>query len=154
MESTQPKFSFRAEEITFLEFSIIKGQIDSIEDLNPQELLGFEVENSLRLSYNVEDKLVKADLKTDFLSVSANLEPVLAKGSYHLVFVYKVENLDKLISFLNENKIEADPLLSNTLAAITYSTSRGILMTRMQGTVFQNFILPIIDPNTLLQNPD
>jgi hypothetical protein len=45
-----------------------------------------------------------------------------------------------------------DPDLGNALSAITYSTARGILLTRLQGTAFQDFILPIINPNNLLNN--
>jgi hypothetical protein len=43
------------------------------------------------------------------------------------------------------------PSLGNALASITYSTSRGILMTRFQGTALSDFILPVINPNNLLE---
>jgi hypothetical protein len=40
--------------------------------------------------------------------------------------------------------------LGNALASITYSTTRGILMTGFQGTALCNFILPVKDPDELL----
>ncbi|MNY64312.1 hypothetical protein D3C86_2014030 [compost metagenome] len=50
-----------------------------------------------------------------------------------------------------DETITIHPALGNALASITYSTSRGILMTRFQGTVLSDFILPVIDPNSLLE---
>jgi len=37
-----------------------------------------------------------------------------------------------------------------TLAAIALSSVRGIILTRTQGTPFDGFILPIIDPKQLI----
>ena len=49
------------------------------------------------------------------------------------------------------DSIELDPGLGNALSSITYSTARGVLLTRLQGTALQNFVLPVINPNKLLQ---
>lgn len=86
-------------------------------------------------------------LKTD----SKRTDVKEATGSFHLVFIFKVENLDELIQ-QTKSTIKLDPDFGNALAAITYSTSRGILLTRLQGTAFQNFILPVINPNKLLDS--
>jgi hypothetical protein len=67
-----------------------------------------------------------------------------------LVFIYHVENLNDLAKPDDKNLIELHPGLAKALSSVTYSTSRGILLTRLQGTALQNFVLPIINPNTLL----
>jgi hypothetical protein len=61
-----------------------------------------------------------------------------------------VENMEELLEADEKNKISYDAALGNAIASIVYSTSRGILMSRFQGTVFADFILPVIDPNQLL----
>ncbi|GAO27720.1 hypothetical protein JCM15548_14569 [Geofilum rubicundum JCM 15548] len=50
--------------------------------------------------------------------------------------------------------MDLHPDLGNALSSVTYSTSRGILLTKMQGTALQNFVLPIINPNKLLHSND
>ncbi len=70
---------------------------------------------------------------------------------FHFVYVFHVENLQEL-AIPDENKgISLNGGLGNALASITYSTSRGILLTRLKGTGLENFILPVIDPNSLLK---
>jgi len=69
-----------------------------------------------------------------------------------LVFVYHIENLNELANPDDKKLIQLHPALANALSSVTYSTSRGILLTRLQGTALQNFVLPIINPNKLLHN--
>ena len=73
-------------------------------------------------------------------------------NNFHLVFVYRVENLEELAKPDKNNLLDLYPALGNALSSITYSTSRGILLSRLQGTALQNFVLPIINPNKLLHN--
>ncbi len=73
-----------------------------------------------------------------------------ARGLFELNFVYHIENLSELVE-QKDQQVTIDAGLSNALASITYSTTRGILMTRFQGTSLANFILPVIDPNRLAQ---
>jgi len=40
--------------------------------------------------------------------------------------------------------------LANAIASISYSTARGIIVSRFQGTALCDFILPVISPNDLL----
>jgi hypothetical protein len=69
-----------------------------------------------------------------------------------LIFIYRIENLEEL-AFPEKNKrLHLNPALTNALSSVTYSTSRGILLTRLQGTALQHFVLPIINPNNLLVN--
>jgi hypothetical protein len=143
------KQAFDAGRLSIIEFKFTKGQVDTPEDFEMNLVDGHLLENSLQLGFNLKEKLIKSDfiieLKTD--SKGANAQE--ATGSFHLVFIFKVENLDELVQ-QNKNTIKLNPDFGNALAAITYSTSRGILLTRLQGTAFQNFILPVINPNKLL----
>ena len=74
-----------------------------------------------------------------------------AIGAFSFVFVFHVDNIEELTKLEEDNTVTISPALGNALAAITYSTSRGILMTRFQGTALNNFILPVINPNKLIE---
>jgi len=143
---------FTPEKLSFIEFKFIKGQVDTPEDFIIDKVDGHQVENTLQLAFNLEEKLVKADFTVEIKTESKGENPKESTGSFHLVFIYHVENLEDLAKPNKNNLLDLHPALSNALSSITYSTSRGILLTRLQGTALQNFVLPIINPNKLLHN--
>ena len=147
------KSAFDSSLLSMVEFKMIKGQIDTPEEYNNEYCDGYHLENNLQLGYNLQDNLVKADYLIEIKSECHGKNTIEAIGSFHLIFIYEVINLKDLAKPNIENTaVEVDLLLGNALSSITYSTARGILLTRLQGTALQNFILPIINPNTLLQN--
>ena len=139
------------EKIRILDYRIIKGVIDTPLDFNQVEITGFSSDVSFSMSFNLNDSLVKADFQVEVITQSDDGTDA-ATGSFHLIFIYLVENFEQLVSVDNLNKPQLDvhPDLSNALASVTYSTARGILMTRFQGTALDEFILPVIDPNSIL----
>lgn len=143
---------FDPEKISIVEFKMVKGQVDAPEEFEILNVEGNHVDNSLQLGFNLEEKLVKADFMIEIKTESKGQNANEAVGNFHLVFIYQVDNLNDLAKPDNKNLIELHPGLANALSSITYSTSRGILLTRLQGTAFQNFVLPVINPNNLLHN--
>lgn len=143
---------FDPEKITIAEFKMVKGQVDVPEDFDTVKVKGYHLDNSLQLGFNLVEKLVKADFTIEIKTESTSQISKEATGNFHLVFIYNVENLQDLAKPDNNNLIELHPGLANALSSVTYSTSRGILSTRLQGTALQNFVLPIINPNKLLHN--
>ena len=141
---------FDPDKMTIYDFKMANGHVDSPEDFDTSTIEGYPIENGLKLGFNMEDKLVKADFKIEIKTKSKNLKE--AKGSFQFVFIYKVENLEELANPDDNNQIELDAALGSALSAVTYSTSRGVLLTRLQGTALQQFILPIIDPNKLFNH--
>lgn len=142
---------FDPEKITFVEFKMIKGQVDTPEIFDAQEVTGHQLENTLQLGFNLEDKLAKADFTVNIKTDSHGKNKQEATGNFHLVFIYKIENLETLAKPDKNNLLILDPALANALASITYSTARGILLTRLQGTALQNFVLPVVNANKLLR---
>lgn len=142
---------FNPDKLSIIDFKLVKGQVDTPEDFSIEKVSGHHLENSLEIGFNLEDKLVKTDFKVDIKTDSKeDTNKKEAEGKFHFVFIFKVENLIDLAIPDSKGMIEVNPVLANALSSITYSTSRGILLTRLQGTAFQNFILPIINPNNLL----
>ena len=143
---------FDPEKISIVEFKMVKSQVDVPEEFDISNVKGHYLDNSLQLGFNLAEKLVKADFTIEIKTESEGKNAKEATGNFHLVFIYRVENLNELARPDEKNLIALHPGLANALSSVTYSTSRGILMTRLQGTALQNFMLPVINPNKLLHN--
>lgn len=144
-------FPFDPAKVTLREFKLVKGQIDTPEFFDHNRVKGFGTSSKLKLGFNLKDNLARADFYIDVNSDSKGKNQEEATAHFHLVFIYHIEELDAWITPLKGKHIKAEAALGNALSAVTYSTSRGILLSRLQGTALQQFILPIINPNSLLQ---
>lgn len=144
----------QVEKILFVNTSIVKCCINSPYDFQAGMVNGHDFTLDFKLGFNLADKLVKADFLLE-VTTKCNIENNIeeAKGEFHFVFVFHVENLDELAITDEKGLIELDGNLGNALAAISYSTARGIMLVRLKGTALEFFILPVIDPKKLL-NPD
>ena len=139
------------EKIEIVDFKIIKGQINSPFDFENEKVAGHTFNVDFELGFNLEDKLVKADFSVHVETKSNEDTIEEAVGNFSFVYVFYVDNIEELTALEKDETITIHPALGNALASITYSTSRGILMTRFQGTVLSDFILPVINPNDLLE---
>lgn len=148
----QDKNIFDPEKITLIDFKMIKGQVDTPENFDISKVVGHQLDNSLQLGFNLDDKLAKADFTVSVKTDSKGENESEATGNFHLIFIYRVENLEELATPEKNKRLNLNPGLANALSSVTYSTSRGIPLTRLQGTALQNFVLPIINPNNLLHN--
>lgn len=148
------KSKFNPEKINLVDCKIIKAQVDMPENFDLNKVAGYKLDNTLQLGFNLEDKLAKADFIINIQSDSKGDNEFEASGDFHLVFIYRIENLAELAILDKNNRVDLNPSLANALSSVTYSTSRGILITRLQGTALQNFVLPIINPNNLLRSKE
>ncbi|GAA4932791.1 hypothetical protein GCM10023314_01460 [Algibacter agarivorans] len=142
------------EKIEIFDFKIIKGQIESPFEFDNSLVKGHDFNLSFETAMNIEEKMVKADFIVSIKTQSEKNSTEEAQGNFHFVFIFHVENMEDLVEKNGKNNpddFKVDGALGNALASITYSTSRGILMTRFQGTSLENFILPVINPNDLLE---
>ena len=141
---------FNPDKLVLLEIKFVKSQIDSPEDFINNNIMEYNIENSLQLAFNLDDNLVKADYNIEISSVNESKNSSKAVSTFQIIFIYEVKNLNELTKLNKKNILDVDYNLANSIASITYSTSRGILITKLQGTTFNNFILPIINPNKLI----
>lgn len=138
--------------IHILDFKVLRSQIESPFEFDLEKVINHSFQVGFDLSFNLDDLLVKTDFNFEIVTESESDQTEEAKGVFHFAFVFRVENLKDLIDIKKESRENIiDSGLANAVASITYSTSRGILMVRFQGTAFKNFILPVIDPNELLK---
>jgi len=146
----QDKNVFDPEKITLTDFKMIRDQVETPENFDDSKVVGHQLDNSLQLGFNLSDKLAKADFTVRIKTDSKGENESEASGNFHLIFIYRIENLDELAIPEKNKQLNLNPGLANALSSVTYSTSRGILLTRLKGTALQNFVLPVINPNKLL----
>lgn len=139
------------EKIEIVDFKIIKGQINSPFDFDGLKVQGHSFNVDFELGFNIPDKLIKADFKVDIKTKSEKEDTEEAKGEFSFVYIFHVDNIHELTKLEQDGTVTLSPALGNALASITYSTSRGILMVRFQGTALSHFILPVINPNKLIK---
>ena len=140
------------EKILIREFRLIKGQIDSPYEFRVSNIESFDFKVEFQAGFNTDENLIRADFTIQLSTISKE-KITEATGSYHFVFIYALENLKEHTALNADGTVDWNPYLANAIASVTYSTSRGILLSRFQGTVMEDFILPVVDPNTLLNNP-
>jgi len=148
--SSEKKTLFEANKIHLVRIEILKCHIDSPFELTVERIKGYESKMDFDLGFNLEDKLIKADFKLNVVSKSDAASFEEAAGEFMFAFIFNVENLNELALVNKKKHITLDGKLGNAIASITYSTTRGILFTRLKGTSLEGFILPVIDPDELL----
>lgn len=110
---------------------------------------GFEIKLGQNTALNIENKNVRIRLNVQIEAMKAETEPIGLSGDYGLEFQIRVENLEEFVTEKDGIMI-IDRKLGNTLIGIVFSTARGIIFERTSSTFFNGVLLPVIDPNTLL----
>jgi hypothetical protein len=139
------------EKIEILDFKIILEQVNCPIDFEIEKVVGHSFNVDFELGFNLDDKLIKADFSVNIETKSKETVIKEANGVFRFLYVFYIDNIEELTTLENDQTITLHQSLGNALASITYSTSRGVLMARLQGTAFSDFILPIINPNNLVE---
>ncbi len=148
---TSANGKFEPGKVSIIDIKFIKGQIDSPESFSLDAIKEYKIENTLQLAFNLSEKLAKSEYKVDIETISQNSGNNEAKGSFHLIFIFRVDNLEELAKLNKDSLVDLDPALGNALASVTYSTARGLLINKVSGTPLEKLILPVINPNNLLE---
>ena len=137
--------------ILIREFKLTQGKIDCPGEFETKNIESFNYNANLNTGFNLDEKLIRADFSVSVSTISRE-KTEEAKGSFHFIFIYHYEDLLDHTKLNDDGSVDWNPYLANAIASITYSTSRGILLSRFQGTAMRDFILPVVDPNTLVIN--
>lgn len=139
--------------ISLISIKTLKGNIEisNIDFLNPTQLYHFEF--GLNTQTNLDRKLIRIILEVQIKNVDSENKPTSIAGSYTHEFIFRIDNLYELIESnpAGNHEVKLNYDLGVTLTSIAYSTLRGILHMRTQGTVFNGIILPVIAPASLMQ---
>lgn len=132
-------------------FRILHAEMKSPFEFDMHQIDSFENDVKFDMAFNLEDSMVKADFDVKITTISKeNTNTEEATAAFSFVYIFHVENFKDLAKVINDDSLDIHGGLSNALASIVYSTTRGVLMTRFQGTALADFILPVIDPQQLV----
>ncbi len=127
---------------------------------SPEELtgIGFRIESEE--GFHIEEKRVQIllNIHTDAeVKVQQNeVQEVDSIGYFRIGFTFEIDNFDDLVKEdeLGVKKLHVDGILMRHLLAIAYSTARGMILVKTRGTLLEGSILPIIDPNELMEKEE
>lgn len=127
-------------------FTLVEPGMDIIPSINEKNIqLGF----SLDFAFNTELGVCRV-----LMNIGYNFNP---EGNSNKLL--EIELLSEFIirDFEKVIDIQSDVLgiphqLLIMFTSITYSTARGIIFSKTQGSYLNKFILPVIDPDILVQN--
>lgn len=99
--------------------------------------------------YNLEDKRFLFGLQLIF---SANKQTTEFECRFRYNFHFEIDNINEMYE-LNENKEPVfQELFVATLAGISYSTLRGIVLEKTGNSNWGALLLPVINPSDLLES--
>lgn len=148
-QKTQP---INAANITLASVQLINGSIESTPDVDISSVDNYTIDFGANIGSSIENNMVRILFDVKFTGCDKNEKPVNAAGKYEVDYVFRIEDLAKHVDIAQEGKkIILHPDLSVMLISIVYSTTRGIILTRTQGTILEGLILPVADPNELIK---
>jgi len=140
------------EKIHLRSIKLLGGNITANEDSSMEKIFGFNVQYGVKDELAFEENIFRFVFSVNLEALNKNEMPIGVRAQYSIEFIFYIENLAHYISAMDKKKntIVFNPILPNTLLSIVYSTSRGIILSRTQGTVMEGVILPVIDTKALL----
>ena len=140
------------EKIHLINIKTIKGNIDAASDTDVNAITGHEFSFELETGINADDNVIGINLVVNIEAKDNTDKLLLIKGSYTHEIIFIVDNLKDFLEpdESGTNKYKIDGGLGTTIVSIAYSTIRGIIFTRTQGTSLGFVILPVINPKKLM----
>lgn len=138
------------EKISIQALQTIKGSIESPANLSFATNGEHSFEFDLQYAVSPGEKNVGIIIEAIIKGIWPSQPSIQVKASFTHELVFKVENLDDFIDIVEGSAPIVDKLMMGTLIGIAYSTIRGIIYTRTQGTALKGAILPVVDPKKFI----
>lgn len=138
---------FIPELLHIVSYKLHNLRIENIVDSEVVDNCYFKVDNIINLGFNEEHSLVKAVLEISIDKLSETDDSLQAKSNIVIEFVFQVDNFSDLHKINEEGLFVVNKILTTNIAAIAYSTTRGLLLDKFRDSAFDEFVLPIIDVN-------
>lgn len=138
-----------ADKIVILNIRTLQGNIECAEDAEVDKVAAHKFQFELEAGMDTDKHIIGQKLKVDISAFDKNERPLSIKGSYTHEMAFRVDNLLDHVNMKGERKL-LDPVLGSTLVGILYSTVRGIIFTRTQGTSLGTVVLPVVPPLRLM----
>ena len=116
--------------IHILSIKTLKGKIENSADTDSSAIVGYRYKNGLAIALNLDEKIIGLKHTVYIDTYNKKQEELDIRASYTHEFVFRVDNLLDFVDTPEGDETEnnLDPILLGTLAGISYSTVRGIVM--------------------------
>lgn len=102
-------------------------------------------------SYARDTNYLSIRLKLQVQPVDAEDRMLPLEGRFHTHFGFAIENLEELLEPAAPSGEQLPNfMLTLSLLSVAYSTSRGMILGKVAGTVFEGYCLPLMDARELL----
>jgi hypothetical protein len=144
--------TIKPELIHVISMNVYKASVNTSDEYldNPTPFENISVAYAQDSAYNIEEKGVRIRLEAILEGHDDDDKPLGLEAEYGIEFHFVVDNIEDFIDE-EEDEVEIKGILWGTLMGIAYSTARGIIFDRTQGTFFKGVIIPVIDPKKLVE---
>jgi hypothetical protein len=142
------------EKIHIRSIKLLGGSIKSDPEVDAQKIDSFDVKYAISEEFNLNEKTFRFVLSILIDALDKKDKLIGVSAEYNIEYILFVENLDIYLKTVDHDKksVIFHAVLPNTLVSIVYSTSRGIILSRTQGTSLEGVILPVVDTRSLLKS--
>lgn len=139
--------SFDPEKIHIKEYKVLNIELSNSLDVF-SATLDFEHIVGYNVAVNYDNALIKTEIE---ITITATI-PGKESPKCHLkvAYIFDVAELKELITPLEGEKFNVSDDVLQSITVISYSTTRGILLSKTQGSYFDKFILPVLNVHALL----
>lgn len=123
----------------------------------PKEIIGdFNVNNihlrfGVLFSYNISSNLFAVILNINFVYKIDNFEFILLK--FKNIIEFRIDNLKNILIIKSESDFDfKEDCILEMLFSISFSTTRGLLISKTSDTYLSNIYLPIINPTEVIKD--
>lgn len=132
------------------DITILNAQITNKPELSALQKgeFQFAVEHKFELATYFEGKSIRLIQSSTVETLDNKTQkPIQITAKFDIAYFFFLENFNDI--FAADPEVIEDNIASS-LINICYSTSRGIMFTRCQGTVMKNLIIPILPTDEIL----
>lgn len=138
-----------ADKIKITHLRTIRGNIESSAEFDIALIKGHRFSFDLKTALKKDLKTIGLKLQVDIVAQDDNTIDLPARGSYTHEMIFQIDNLDEFV-ITQDGVDRIDLSMGSTLVSIIYSTVRGIIFSRTQGTSLDVVVLPVVAPFRLM----
>lgn len=109
----------------------------------------FDINYAFEPAINIALNKIRIIFVCNIETKTNNNKKIKIGGKFEISYIFEVEKLANFVMEVGE-VIEIDNELAISLANIAYTTTRGIIYAKCQGTILQSLILPVTSTDALI----
>jgi hypothetical protein len=152
--TTKSNAKIESEKLHLFAVKVFKACLDTEEHFrdNPKKVTEYLINTASDTSFSISEKRCRFRLFFKFSAIDDERNPVGLEAEFGIEFHFIIDNIEDFLIHKVDDEVFIDSQLGVTLCGISYSTARGIIIEKMQGTYFDGVILPIVSPAKLLED--